>query len=387
MMSAAPRRTEPLASDQPPAPLGRMLLLTAIALVGGVAFSCWLARAGYERHTGYLQAKSRTITAGREARIASIDVRQGQVVEPGAALIRLKDLELEDQRIRKQREITSLEAELTQVRAKAAIELSARRQALEGEVFETRLKAAQYLKQQFSQRAGTPEVSPVHSDPFEHSGEPTYLTMSHQERRTPFGNHETALAALRREAALQSVEISGNQIDLCHQHLAQLQDRLENLEAQILEAMGAKVVQARLDQAKDELNRVELEQQSLTLTAEVHGTVGVFLKEPGDHVSAHEPIVELLDEDQPYLIVQVPSSRISDFQPGAQVALVFPGGVSGAGRVESIPPQVAPLPGVRELGLDLITVHVAPAGRLWPSIPFGSVVEVRCPKGAKHAAK
>ena len=364
-----------------------MLLLTAIALVGGVAFSCWLARAGYERHTGYLQAKSRTITAGREARIASIDVRPGQIVEPGAALIHLKDLELEEQRLRKQREITSLEAELTQVRAKATIEFSARRQALEAEVFDTRLKAAQYLKQQFSQRAGAVDAAPVHIDPFEESGDPTYLMMSHHERRPALANHDAALAAIRREAALQSIEISGGQIDLCHQHLAELKDRLDNLEEQILEAMGAKVAQARLDQAKDELAQLDREQQSLTLTAEVHGTVGVFLKEPGEHVSAHEPIVELLDEDQPYLMVRVPSSRIADFQPGAEVALVFPGGVSGAGRVESIPPQVAPLPGVRELGLDLVTVHVAPAGRLWPSIPFGSVVEVRCPKGVKRPAE
>jgi multidrug resistance efflux pump len=364
-----------------------MLLLTAIALVGGVAFSCWLARAGYERHTGYLQAKSRTITAGREARIASIDVRPGQIVEPGAALIQLKDLELEEQRVRKQREITSLEAELTQVRAKATIELSARRQALEAEVFDTRLKAAQYLKQQFSQRAGAVVVAPVQVDPFEEAAEPKYLTMSHHDRRQAFAGPDATLVAIRREAALQSIEISGGQIDLCHQHLAQLKDRLDNLEEQILEAMGAKVAQARLNQAKEELAQLDREQQSLTLTAEVHGTVGVFLKEPGEHVSAHEPIVELLDEDQPYLMVRVPSSQIADFQPGAEVALVFPGGVSGSGRVESIPPQVAPMPGVRELGLDLVTVHVAPAGRLWPSIPFGSVVEVRCPKGAKHAAK
>ena len=106
--------------------------------------------------------------------------------------------------------------------------------------------------------------------------------------------------------------------------------------------------------------------------------VGVFQKDVGDHVSAHEAIVPLLDEDQPYLVLQIPSPRISDFAPGTVVELRFPGGKKGKGRVEEIPPQTSPIPGENSSASGtVITAHVDPVGPLWPNLPFGSVVEVR----------
>jgi hypothetical protein len=106
--------------------------------------------------------------------------------------------------------------------------------------------------------------------------------------------------------------------------------------------------------------------------------VGVFNKELGDHISAHEPIVQLLDEEQPYLLLQIPSSRISDFAPGTLVDLYFPGGSFGQGRVEEIPPQTSPIPVPGAPSSDtVITAHIEPLGTLWPNLPFGSEVEVR----------
>jgi hypothetical protein len=88
--------------------------------------------------------------------------------------------------------------------------------------------------------------------------------------------------------------------------------------------------------------------------------------------------VQLLDEEQPFLVVQIPSPRISDFAPGTVVELQFPGGRTGKGRVEEIPPQTSPVSlDSGRIGETVITAHVDPVGVLWPSLPFGSVVEVR----------
>ena len=109
--------------------------------------------------------------------------------------------------------------------------------------------------------------------------------------------------------------------------------------------------------------------------------VGVFHKEVGDHVAAFEPIVQLLDEEQPYLVVQIPSSRISDFSPGTLVDLKFPGRKAGKGRVVEIPPQTSAIPEEGATGPETkIAVHVDPVGTLWPNLPFGSIVNVRRPR-------
>jgi hypothetical protein len=106
--------------------------------------------------------------------------------------------------------------------------------------------------------------------------------------------------------------------------------------------------------------------------------VGVFHKEVGDHVAAYEPIVQLLDEEQPYLLLQIPSRQISDFPPGTLVSLKFPNGAVGKGRVVEIPPQTTEIPGNGTAGSETkIAAHIDPVGMLWPNIPFGSVVEVR----------
>jgi hypothetical protein len=74
---------------------------------------------------------------------------------------------------------------------------------------------------------------------------------------------------------------------------------------------------------------------------------------------------------------------LADFTPGTMLDLRFPGDVKGEGRVDVIPPQVAPLPRPNERlaeNASLLTVHISPAGRVWPTIPFGSTVEVRYTK-------
>jgi len=367
-----------------PASPARLVAFAVLALGGGLSLAAWLSRASYESHTGYLQARGRTVVAGRAARVQSILVQQGEVVPPGTPLFVLSDVELEDAVARKQREIAALEAELAQAQARASVELAARTQALEAEIFDTRLKFANYLsphlafrsKPEFQTFAQRDDVFPP----------VTIVPLSLEEQRLPVaippGGTTSPSGVAAPEESSHERDLAAARVELCRERLAQLQERLDRLPENIREAMGVNVAEARLAMARDELARLEQRQKSLVITADVYGTVGVFLKQVGELVSADEPVVELLDEDQPYLLVQIPSDSLADFAPGTVLELRFPDGSAREGKVAVIPPQVAPLSRANERMPDeaLISVIVAPSGRLWPSLPFGTTVEVRRPK-------
>jgi multidrug resistance efflux pump len=139
--------------------------------------------------------------------------------------------------------------------------------------------------------------------------------------------------------------------------------------------------QARLQFARQELALLEREQSKLTVRALGNGRLGLFLKQVGERVTAQEPLVQLFDEERPFLLVQIPSERIADFTPGTELELVFPGHRIGWGRVGEIPPQTSQATGANgALGTTLVDVHVMPLGGLWPELPFGSQVVVRRPR-------
>jgi len=344
-----------ITDDAPAVSRLRIALYSILALAAGTAVTVVFEHLRYERFPGFLQARMRNVTSAREAQIAEILVSSGSLVTAGQPLVRLHDAALDQRLETKKRELESLEIELAQNQAKLEVELEWRRKNILERIFEARVKRAQALRYEVEvplaagfAREASWTISPP---PATGAGQPEILK---------------ATAAHPTEA------------ELCTQHIEELERINRELPAKISRSMGVDLSRARLAHAREELTRLESQQRDLTLTAEVSGLVGVFQKAAGDCVAAHEPIVQLLDEEQPYLVVQIPSPRISDFAPGTVVELKFPGGRMGKGRVDEIPPQTSPAPlDSGRIGETVITAHVDPVGVLWPNLPFGSTVEVR----------
>jgi multidrug resistance efflux pump len=371
-------QSEPAASREPvesiesarPVSARRAALFSLVALGAGIAATVWFEQVKYERFPGYLQARLRTVSAARDAQVSEILVTSGTVVSAGQPLIRLKDTAFEQRLEAKQRQIESLEIELSQSQARLEVELEWRRKNLVEGIFDARLKCVQALRRELQApleleyvRTGGWNSLPAAAD-----ASPSPLIFGDRPVITPAAGDSTSASPQQKvsEAAL------------CHEHIQELERINRELPEKISRSMGVDLAAARLDHARAELARLESQKQELTLVAGASGMVGVFQKQVGDHVSAHEPIVQLLDEEQPYLLLQIPSPRISDFSPGTIVELRFPGGKKGKGRVEEIPPQTSPIPGENSATAGtVITAHVDPVGPLWPSLPFGSVVEVR----------
>ncbi len=372
MQSEPAAHHKPVASTAAPRAVSgrRAALFSILALGAGVAATVWFEQIRYERFPGYLQARQRTVAATRDAQVSEILVAPGAVVTAGQPLVRLKDPAFEQRLEAKQRQIEALEIELSQSQARLEVELEWRRKNILEHIFEARLKCVQALRRELQApleleyvRTGgwnSPPVTAV-------IGQPSSI----------FGDRPIVTPAAG-DSASASPQSQVTEVGLCNEHIQELERINRELPEKISRSMGVDLAKTRLDHARAELARLESQKQELTLVAEASGMVGVFQKEVGDHVSAHEPIVQLLDEEQPYLLLQIPSPRISDFSPGTVVELRFPGGKKGKGRVEEIPPQTSPVPGENSAaGGTVITAHVDPIGPLWPSLPFGSVVEVR----------
>lgn len=328
-----------------------------LALSFGTGAAAFRSFNRYEKSVGYLQAKTRGLYPGRDARIAEILVKPGDIVEPGSPLITLQDLQLE-RRIRDSQQRISVQKALIEERiARAEVELHNRKQAIQAEIFSVSL-----------QKTSIERSPPPGSDQSGVTGASV--------RPIAEGDVSPAIVS----AADPSTFVP--QIRLCDDRLAHLEKELTELPDTIKVACGVKTAESRLKHLEHDLAELEQEQRTLTLQADSHGTVGLLQAQVGDLVEARHRIVSLMDEDQPYLLVKIPSGRLADYAPGTPLQLLFPGNLERQGRVETIPPQAeAPrLPnGTDERSASApaqVAIVVTPCGAEWPKIPFGATVEV-----------
>lgn len=390
MATAAPHQMRELATEFPTVPAWRVGLVGVVALVLGYGAVWGYERWRYEEFPGYLQASSQLVVAGREAIVEALLVPAGAEVLEGAPLAQLADLELE-RRLREQRlDVETRERDLAHLEAVRDSRIAQEVLELEDRVFDTRMRAAEFRRR----------VESLTSPPFATHRWPT---LAHPRRGTPWWTPEpapwrmdfsdkTQIQQMVNEvpAPLDAHKDRNPPLDVgsemvpdqwCEQRIVELERRIDEIPEKVSRAMRIDTEQARLQFARQELSLLEREQSKLTVRAQRQGRLGLFLKQVGERVTAQEPLVQLFDEERPYLLVQIPSERVADFTPGTELELVFPGDRCGWGRVGEIPPQTSQATGTNgALGTTLVDVHVIPMGGLWPELPFGSQVVVRRPR-------
>ncbi|MBS0263873.1 MAG: hypothetical protein JSS02_18185 [Planctomycetes bacterium] len=353
----------------------RTVLLSLVSLAAGIGVTRWIDQVRYERFQGFLQARYRNVVSVRDAEVVEILVSPGEIVTAGQPIVRLKDSEFQRQLEAKRHEIESLELQLAQCQAKLEVELDVRRQQILDRIFDARLKAAQASR---NPPASSPAVAAKSRTNYSQTSQSVT-----QRKPKPYPTIDRSVAnrtgsKISPASAQPPAQLPQSEFDLCTRHIEDLERMNRELPEKISRMMGVDLAQAHLDHARAELATLESQERQLTLTAETSGLVGVLRKNVGDHVTPYESIVQLLDEEQPYLGMQIPSSRIADFPPGTLVSLVFPGKIAGKGRVVEVPPQTSAIADVGASGSETrIGVHIEPVGTLWPNLPFGSVVEVR----------
>jgi multidrug resistance efflux pump len=355
----------------------RVVTFSCLALLAGSVATVGLEHARYERLPGFLQAQSHIVYPQREARVARYLVDPGDSVEAGQPILELEDGSIEAQAREQQFTILSLENELARQEAERDARLDQELLQIHDRIFEARFRAAQ------SQRV--PESSPLAITvvanvlPAEADIYPPVVSLPLRGGAlfSELCEPEEARGRLQEQRS-QNQAICNAEQNLCTERIAQLEQLGRELPDKIRRSMGIDLTLARLEQARARLAEIEAQRSGLTILATHSGRLGLHLKRPGERVSANEPVAQILHEESPYLVLHVPSDRIADFSPGTLVELLFPGGIKGKGRIDAIPPQTLAVPNDGQpLAQTYVAAQIQPVGRLWPDLPFGSIVEVR----------
>ncbi len=354
----------------------RVILFGGVALLSGMALSGRLQQPVADSQKGTLQAKTNVIAAGRPAKIAEWLVAEGDVVTPGTPLLRLTDDRLSAKIATQKQEIEAREVEVKKVQAQAEVDLKWRQRELQAEVFETQLKSAGYLKEkinrQVEQLAWKEQLTTVS---LASSGSVTDGLIRPLSFVNEPPNPARLQVLLKEDAAASAIEALDVQIKLCEDRMAELKQLGETLEAKIRTSVGVDLAETRLQQSKAELTALEEQIPGLTITSEGHGRVGLWAKQVGDAVAAGETIVEVHDQDQRFLMLNVPSAKAGDYRPGVKLSLLFPGQERLAGTVAEVGPQT-----LRNSTEPMVPVRITSIGRVWPDLAIGTSVIVEPPR-------
>ncbi len=360
---------------------GLVLALVLVAMGAGSALAIWMHAPTEAAYVGYLQVAAKPITAGRDARIAKVLVQEGQLVEAGAPLFVLSDARLESDRALAERTVQRLDAELSQAQARAVVELQWRLDELDQDIFESRLKSAKYLQEKLAhevERIARKELLKEFDNPFRQKTVQGQIRQIGQDERSIVDEKARVDTMLKVHESENAIEVAAAQIEMCDSRVAEMEKLKAELPDKVRLSMGIHVAEARLAEAQDALQQLEESQAELTLRAELPGTIGAMTLQPGDAVTATEPLVEILDADHRYLIVHVRSTDIDQFAKGTELDLEFPNSVHRLGRV--VKTSTKAVPADAEAGacrISQIAVHIEPAGKIWPEVPYGTTIKVR----------
>lgn len=308
-----------------------VVLIMAMVLVGG--FALW--RSAQAQGPGEVAGivESRRIEAGSKVggRVTDVLVEEGQMVAPGAPMIRFDVDELRALRERAQGSLAEAEARLTELRRglrpeeirqaeagaeQAAAQLAAlregpRRQEIEQARAELRAAEAELVNAKA------------------HAGRTEALVKSGD---LPQANLDNALARLRTagarvDAAQQRVALleagtRPEEVQAAEQRLRQKQEaaKVARLGARQEEIRAA---EARVQQAKANLAQLEVQLREGELLAPAQARVESVAARPGDLIPAGRVVVTMLEQGQTWVRAYVPEPELAYWKVGAEAEVAF----------------------------------------------------------------
>lgn len=354
-------------------------LICVAALLAGIGLNRLIHARSTPGFPAYLHARVSTVVADRESTVIGIEVAEGDHVTPGVSLISLRDRALEQQIVLQRQEVASLESQLQQAIAAAELELLVRTREIDEEVLRAELQASEFLREQFACELEQSMLADLMTDnsvaAIWNDSDPVFRSAVLDSQQQP---HPVQIqAALRMELMANSAEVLAAQFDLCEQRRANLEQIKSELPAMVQQTSGVPALEARISEARAQLTNLETEQLELSTPATAFGIVGLFRVGPGAVVEPGTPLVDILDDQTRFLQAHIPSRYIATLKKGDTVDLVFPGRQRRQGVVERIAPQAqVDTLDPRTSDDSVVLVDIAPSGRVWPTLPIGSQVQV-----------
>jgi multidrug resistance efflux pump len=155
--------------------------------------------------------------------------------------------------------------------------------------------------------------------------------------------------------------------------IRKLEEMRDSLPEQVDRASGVRQLEAEISELSAKISEVMNAAPEITVSSPVHGIVGDLQCHVGDSVNGGAALVRLLHNEDRFIIAHVPARRISAFREGSEVQVLFPDSVVCRGKVSVVPV----LAEQSSDGSDgLASVRIDPIGRLWPSVPIGTRIDV-----------
>ena len=322
MADDSPTTSAESSDSELPAPLGRTLSFIALGLLSSVAL-CWGLRGqDVGPDTGTIAGRPTPLVSEWKGRIERILVKPGDSVEAGETIAILVNEHLLLSIDRQNREVEQIQAALKQAERSAEQELTHDLKAIDEEIVTLKTQAG---------LLGDGEIKP-----------------------------EAALLTRIRE--LDALRIGAPQ--------------------RIREKLGIDRIREELVRAEAKLRQLQSESTEIRLPAPVTGTVERVLRKPGERVVEGTPLLELANQDQPFLLVEMPEPLAKRFALGDKIPLNFPGREESIGQVaDMVPlePEPSRPPAEEHEAKKPISVRlkIVPADEDWPEIPLESPVRVR----------
>jgi multidrug resistance efflux pump len=352
-----------------------LLLIPATAFLCGIAATIFVAKSKQSPIRGVYRQEVVAVVAKTSGVILSIDRPHGQEVRPGDPLVALKDGEIAVQLEAATVAGDRVQRELEDSKGKAEIELATRSDDLDRQRLETRLRYADLLRTRLDVQLRRKALQSG-----ERLGERIAATndigLTLTSVEAPGRMRQLTLADLANHE-----EVLDTQITLCEDRLAELDHLAAELPGTVNRAFRIDFLQAELEAATAERDRLESMEASRQLVSPAYGRVGVYRRQPGDLVSEGETLVEIHDAERPYVLATISLSQLGDFSIGRHVRVAFEGS-----------PTRKPLEGVvanvisdAERSADAATapgaamaqIRITPIGRLWPTPPAGATALVQ----------
>lgn len=258
----------------------RFMIVVPVALVGVAVWA--LGRSSGEsgdiRASGTVEATEADLGFQVAGRVATIDVREGDLVAAGQVLARLDVAELEAVRQAARSEVDAAEARLTELRRGARPAELAQAEAA--------LRSAQQRAEDAARDA-------------------------ERARRLFSGGAVSRQALDKAETALEVAEATRQQAD---DALALVREgpRRETIDAQA----------ARVAQARANLERTEATLANGTISAPFAGRVTLRHREPGESVSPGVPVLTLLDPEDRWVRIYVREDQVGRVSVGMPASIV-----------------------------------------------------------------
>lgn len=386
-----------------PAPLVSTISLLACAMLTSCLVVYWFSVRADQPLRGVLSADITSIRVPAESRLIASHVKAGDEVFSGDKLLTLEKTEHLALILLQKGRVQQLQQELQRAEAQASLDLEWRMREVDRELSDVRTRAQ--LIQEVKRNPIEPfRSASVDSDSSSGGTRTAALPVSRAKyyeapQRVAQANSLLFIGAagessldsvpqprslsipapvvkteqrmvLASEAASESVlSVEARSVEM---RLVRLEELRQVLPQQVQRAAGVEGIRVQFQDAQRRLDDMQTLSRDIAVICPGYGKVGQVQYRPGDTMTSGEVMLKILHTERRYVMLNIPTRRVNEIEPGTPVELIFPGDGRFHGKVANLPM----LADATNNGRSLATVRVEPSGRLWPEIPIGSEIDV-----------